>query len=150
MHLYGKKTAVYILRMVVKVPLCHVSLCLPFRLAGPEPHPDLPDLNFDSGAIKLNYWSTIRQAYTYEDRVQAAGRIAALVHPYSILLLDDLQGNPYSKAPMDNPVWCTYGHGARPVFVIGKNGTVLYSRPWFHAEELEQSLQVALAKEVLL
>jgi hypothetical protein len=30
------------------------------HLVGPEPHPIWPYANFDSGSLKMNYWSTIR------------------------------------------------------------------------------------------
>jgi hypothetical protein len=104
-------------------------------LTGPEPHPDLPDLNFDSGAIKLNYWSTVRQPYTYEDRVANAARIVAYLHPKSILLIDDLQSTD-STTRSNNPVWCTYAHAARAAFIIAQNGTIVSAMPWFRQELL--------------
>jgi hypothetical protein len=138
--------------------------------AGPEPHPDLPDLNFDSGAIKLNYWSTEPQAYTYDDRMQTAEKVGAvmmitrlswgrrvaeregvvllrqvreLVHPRAILLLDDLEGNRHGSK-MNNPVWCSYSNGARGAVLIGKHGGVEYLSEWFHASDMEASIKEVL------
>lgn len=51
------------------------------HLYGPEPHPTAPDLNFDSGRLLPNYWSTTRQQLKYEDRVQAATAIRGTTHP---------------------------------------------------------------------
>lgn len=57
----------------------------------------IPDLNFDSGAIKLNYWSTIPQAYTYGERLERAAMIGDLLHPNMTVLVDYLEDNPYGN-----------------------------------------------------
>lgn len=51
------------------------------HMYGPEPHPVAPDINFDSGKLLQNYWSTHRQATKYEDRLQSARDIRDVTHP---------------------------------------------------------------------
>lgn len=51
------------------------------HMYGPEPHPTVPDTNFDSGRLLPNYWSLTRQQFTYEERVAAAMAIRPYTHP---------------------------------------------------------------------
>lgn len=51
---------------------------------GPEPHPASPDMNFDSGKLAANFWSTERQANTYDERLEAARAIRDVTHPLQV------------------------------------------------------------------
>ena len=48
---------------------------------GAEPHPKLPGTNFDSGGVVVNYWSTVSQPETYDQRLKMVERIRDLIHP---------------------------------------------------------------------
>lgn len=121
------------------------------HLVGPEPHPSSPEVNFDSGRIKTNYWSTIPQGYDYETRRQHGQKIASLVHPNALLVLDDLGQSSSTTSSssvtevtttkMNNPVWCSYSMGARTAMVVGKGGKIVYTRDWFRAENLIEQLE---------
>ena len=122
------------------------------HIYGPEPHPITPDLNFDSGAIKLNFWSTVAQPYTYLDRVDHAAMIFTYLHPDVLFLVDDLNGNIYDDLKMKedkkyyykkttNPVWCTYGHGARPAILISNQGIIKYTQEWYQRKSLEKEIE---------
>lgn len=64
------------------------------HLVGPEPHPLTPDTNFDSGKQLMNYWSTVRQPLTYDDRLVMAEKVKEYTHPSALLLPDLMVGNP--------------------------------------------------------
>lgn len=57
------------------------------HLYGAEPHPRLPDTNFDSGNGVVNFWSTRPQQLDYEARLQAAIGIRDVVHPDQVRLV---------------------------------------------------------------
>mmetsp|Transcript_11742 Transcript_11742/g.17515 ORF Transcript_11742/g.17515 Transcript_11742/m.17515 type:complete len:260 (-) Transcript_11742:112-891(-) len=105
------------------------------HLVGPEPHPIAPYTNFDSGTIKVNYWSTIEQPLTYETKKKVTEKIKEKTHPNSILLPDYLPDNPY-KPGMSQAVWCTYGMGARTATVITQDGMIRFTQDWFHASNM--------------
>jgi len=113
-----------------------------FHIVSVEPHPLVPDTNFDSGKILANYWSTIRQPRTWEDRIAITQQIAANTHKSAILLTDYFTGNPYSD--LNNPLFCSYAAGARTVTLVGQDGTVEYTREWFRAADLEQAIETYL------
>lgn len=73
------------------------------HLMGPEPHPITPDVNFDSGKTLMNYWSTVSQPRTWADRTALALRVAPLLHPSAIFLVDTFEDNP--NDPRNSPVW---------------------------------------------
>merc|ERR1719198_232211 len=81
-----------------------------------EPHPRQPDANFDKG-IPIEFpWSTVRQARTLDMRRKNAKMIAADLHEEEYLLVDDLGEGLELKGvsqPANDPVWCSYGPGAR-------------------------------------
>lgn len=61
------------------------------HLVGPEPHPMWPSVNFDSGSIKMNLWSTIRwQIFTngFEE--------SYFVPPAKFQSTPDLQGKTWT------------------------------------------------------
>ena len=89
------------------------------HLYGPEPHPKRPDKNFDTGKIIEFPWSTVRNSKTWDARRAAATLIQDDLHPNSLMVLDNLGGPKVidhgTDEPPYNPVWCTYGPGARQV-----------------------------------
>lgn len=54
------------------------------HMYGPEPHPTVPDTNFDSGTLLPNYWSVASQTLTYEGRVASAEAIRSITHPSEV------------------------------------------------------------------
>lgn len=112
------------------------------HLVGPEPHPTVPDVNFDAGKILLNYWSTLDQPETFSARLSAAKKIKSKVSSNALFLVDFLEGAPYEgyESGFNNPVWCTYANGARSVILVGMDGEIKYTRGWFRAENLVDAL----------
>lgn len=109
------------------------------HLVGPEPHPLTPDTNFDSGKQLMNYWSTVRQAKTYDDRLEMTAKVAEYTHPDVVLLPDLLEGNPYEPSA-NQPVWCTMGQGARTAMMIGTDGEVTFEQDWFRSEDVSTAI----------
>ncbi|KAG5185822.1 hypothetical protein JKP88DRAFT_155418, partial [Tribonema minus] len=117
------------------------------HLVGPEPHPITPDTNFDSGVVKVNFWSTVAQARTYDARVAMARAVADKVHPNAALLPDLLPDAPYGDgdaAAAAQPVWCSYAHGARTAVLIGTDGVVRLAQTWFHAGDMAAAIEALL------
>jgi hypothetical protein len=109
------------------------------HLVGPEPHPQSPYVNFDSGKIKTNYWSTVPQAFDWSTRRSYAQKIESKIHPSAHLLVDLLPGDPHNM-DMSNPVWCSYGPGARTVMLIDQDGIIQYERTWLRIENLVEAM----------
>lgn len=59
------------------------------HIYGPEPHPTLPDTNFDAGKQLPNYWSLTRQHTTYKERLAAAKAIRPFTHPDQVKKQND-------------------------------------------------------------
>lgn len=114
------------------------------HLMGPEPHPTTPDVNFDSGKVLMNYWSTVSQPTTWSERVAIATRVKAVLHEQSIFLVDTLADNP--DDPRNSPVWCSLGQGARTALLIDASGTLRYAQTWFHAGDMAAELEKLLAR----
>jgi peroxiredoxin len=110
------------------------------HMYGPEPHPNLPYSNFDSGKPKINYWSTVEQPSTWEERMDLVRKVAPLTHPSALLLVDLLEGSPFAGPGVNNPVWCSYVHGSRAVILIGTDGSVQYTRDWLRVENVAEKL----------
>lgn len=109
------------------------------HMIGPEPHPMWPFSNFDSGSIKMNYWSSIKQPETYQERLDlSAAAIEPLLHPDVTVLVDDLDGKVGRR---NNPVWCSYAQGARSAILIGQDGVVVDAQGWFSREDLTKSVR---------
>ncbi|CAM9479034.1 unnamed protein product [Choristocarpus tenellus] len=115
------------------------------HLYGAEPHPMIPDTNFDSGRLLPLYWSVIRQPLTYDGRLEMARRTLDLTHPNQVLLPDYLLGNPYSE--LVQPVWCTYAMGARTATIVGEDGRIEYQRDWLQTERLQQAIDAYWSKK---
>ena len=122
------------------------------HLIGPEPHPIWPFTNFDSGTLRMNYWSTIKQPQTYEERmVWSVPKVVQLLHKDIVVIaepLDGVESNPSPNTiPMttnsnsNNPLWCTYANGARSAILISQDGMVLATQPWFDRVALETIIQ---------
>jgi len=109
------------------------------HLIGPEPHPIWPYTNFDSGTIKMNYWSTISQPQTYSERLTvSASKVLPYLHNDAILLLDYLDG---PTGQYNNPVWCSYANAARAAILIGQDGVILATQTWFAHEEMQAAIK---------
>lgn len=112
-----------------------------------EPHPRQPDANFDKGVPVEFPWSTVRQARSYDMRRKSAKLIEADIHEDAMLLVDDLGEGLELKGetqPSNDPVWCSYGPGARLGVLINSEGVVYNTQAWFH------SVTMAVAIEELL
>ena len=113
------------------------------HLVGPEPHPLTPDTNFDSGKQLMNYWSTVRQPRTYDDRLELTKKVADYTHEDQILLTDLVDGNPYDsklEQPSNQPVWCSMGLGARTAMLIGQNGKIQFEQDWFRSDDVATAI----------
>lgn len=121
------------------------------HLYGPEPHPKRPDKNFDTGKIIEFPWSTVRNAKTWESRRSTAELVKDDIHPEAYFVLDNLGGPTMIdhgvEEPPYNPVWCTYGPGARQAFLIGRNGRMYDVQAWFHASTLAGAIEELLLLE---
>jgi hypothetical protein len=104
------------------------------HMIGPEPHPIWPYANFDLGTVRMNFWSTLkykkrflftfclfiliicmyinfRQPQTYNERLSiSVPPIQRYIDSQAIILVDSLDGE---DGEVNNPVWCSYSHGAR-------------------------------------
>mmetsp|Transcript_25749 Transcript_25749/g.57732 ORF Transcript_25749/g.57732 Transcript_25749/m.57732 type:complete len:260 (+) Transcript_25749:133-912(+) len=112
------------------------------HLVGPEPHPLAPDTNFDSGTIRMNYWSTVRQPRSYKDRAALARKISEFTHPKAFLLVDGLGYSQFKN----QCVWCTMGLGARTALLISPDGTLVFKQDWFHKESAAKAIFDLLEK----
>ena len=64
------------------------------HLIGPEPHPLWPSTNFDSGTLRMNYWSTIKQPQTYEERLEwSVPKVVQLLHKDIVVIAEPLDGD---------------------------------------------------------
>jgi peroxiredoxin len=111
------------------------------HLVGPEPHPITPDTNFDEGTFRMNYWSTVRQPKTFEDRLVIAEKVREYIHPSAHLLVDKLSSE--SGEP-NQGVWCTMGLGARTSILINQNGKIVYKEDWFNADATSDAIDTYL------
>lgn len=121
------------------------------HLYGPEPHPKRPDKNFDTGKIIEFPWSTVRNAKTWTARREATEMIQDDIHPEQLLLMDNLGGPTMldhgMEEPPYNPVWCSYGPGARQAFLIGRSGRIYDVQAWFHASTMAGAIEELMLLE---
>jgi peroxiredoxin len=115
------------------------------HFVGPEPHPQSPEVNFDSGKIKTNFWSTMTQTNDWQSRLQAAEKISSKVHPDAHLVVDPLADDPYGIG-MNNPAWCTYFNGARGTMIVDQDGVIQDQRTWFRSDNLITAMKKVLKK----
>ncbi|CAM9529184.1 unnamed protein product [Choristocarpus tenellus] len=108
------------------------------HLYGAEPHPMIPDTNFDSGTLRPMYWSVMRQPLNYNKRLEMAQQALELTNPEQVLLPDYFTGNPYSE--LVQPVWCTYSMGARTVTIVGEDGRIVYEAEWLQTEHVQSAI----------
>lgn len=119
------------------------------HLIGPEPHPIWPYTNFDSGTLRMNYWSTIKQPQTYEERMEwSVPKVVQLLHKDIVVIAEPLDGAESNlntaMAHSNNPLWCTYANGARSAILVSRDGNVLATQPWFDRVALEIIIQQEL------
>lgn len=119
------------------------------HLSTIEPHPLAPDTNFDTGAVSEYAWSDSLNPRTWAERELQAARIAQDLHPQAILALDNLDGAPSITgmalaSQTNNPVFCSYGLGARIGFLISQDGTIFETEGWFHATTMAEAIEEAL------
>lgn len=108
------------------------------HLIGPEPHPMWPYANFDSGTVRMNYWSNYGQPQSFEERVTvSAAKVLPFLHSDAILLIDYLDG---ATGQYNNPVWCSYAHAARAAILVGQDGVVLKQQQWFSSTEMRAAI----------
>ncbi|CAN0551305.1 unnamed protein product [Ectocarpus sp. 12 AP-2014] len=69
-------------------------------------------------------------------------RVKDLMHPEQAIIPDYMPGNPYSN--LINPLWCSYGLGARPATAIAQDGTIFFQQEWLHTSDLADELDVFL------
>jgi len=100
-----------------------------------EPHPKGPDIAPNSGTVWEGPYSTLGQAFTYDDRVTNAANMIPLITGNQIILIDDLRPN----GP-DNPLWCTYGPCPNCAYLIGQDGTIKRVQRWISASSMETSM----------
>lgn len=109
------------------------------HLIGPEPHPLWPYANFDSGSLKMNFWSTITQPQTFSERLSvSAAKVLPFLHDDAVLLIDYLDG-PTGK--YNNPVWCSYANAARAAILVGQDGVVIEAQSWFARDEMQAAIK---------
>ncbi|CAM9661773.1 unnamed protein product, partial [Sphacelaria rigidula] len=109
------------------------------HLYGPEPHPMLPDTNFDVGTVWTSSWSVVRQPLTYQDRLNMVARIQNYTHPSQALLVDYLPGHPYGGDQVQ-PVWCSYVLGARSATVVSPGGQVILQMEWLDTDPVGNAI----------
>lgn len=98
------------------------------HMIGPEPHPIWPYANFDSGTLRMNYWSTIKQPQTFKERLAlSVPKVLPYLHDDAIVLVDYLDGETGNR---NNPVWCSYANAARAAILIGTDGIILEAQTW--------------------
>ena len=109
---------------------------------GPEPHPAWPYANFDSGTLRMNLWSTIKQPQTFAERLSlSVSPVLKVLHEDIIVIPEPLDNNnsPINGTePANNPIWCSYANGARSAILVGQSGVVLAAQTWFQREDLER------------
>ena len=95
--------------------------------------------------------SQIRNPKTWTDRKFAAEMIKDDLHPDELLLIDNLGGPTMLdhgvEEPPYNPVWCSYGPGARQAFLIAKSGRIYDVQAWFHASTMAGAIEELLLLE---
>lgn len=112
------------------------------HMISSEPHPSWPYMNFDSGSIRMNLWSTIKQPQNFYERMElSVPPVLKLLHPKAILLVDHLDG---AGGRYNNPVWCTYANGARSAVVISMDGRIAFTQDWFSGPDLTDFMNVYL------
>ena len=74
------------------------------HLIGPEPHPIWPYTNFDSGTLRMNYWSTIKQPQTYDERLEwSVPKVVQLLHRDIVVIAEPLDGDETNPSIRYNP-----------------------------------------------
>ena len=95
--------------------------------------------------------SQIRNPKQWTDRKFAAEMIKDDLHPAELLLIDNLGGPTMLdhgvEEPPYNPVWCSYGPGARQAFLIARSGRMYDVQAWFHASTMAGAIEELLLLE---
>jgi hypothetical protein len=101
-----------------------------------EPHPMGPDPSPYGGRVSESRYSTVLQPTTYDDRVEVARGIDALIEGDQLLLVDEL--SPGSSVDV---VWCTYGTAPNSAFLIRQDGVVEVVQLWLNTGAMEQAIR---------
>jgi peroxiredoxin len=96
-----------------------------------------PDVSPYSGQVWEVEYSTLPQAYTYEDRVAHARVTLPLLEGKQLQVVDALDVADHDV----NPVWCTYGTAPNSTFLIGRDGIITYANPWTDADSVEAAIR---------
>lgn len=102
-----------------------------------EAHPMAPDVSPYSGTVWEVEYSTLPQAYTYEDRADHARITRNLLEGRQLQVVDALDVEDFWV----NPVWCTYGTAPNATYLIGRDGIITYANPWTDADGLEAAIR---------
>jgi hypothetical protein len=106
-----------------------------------EPHPLGPDPSPYGGEVRELVYSTIQQPCTYEERLQAAADLEAMIEGDQILVVDELD-----PACHVNPIWCTYGPTANGAFLIRQDGIIDVAQVWLDPDAMREAIRELLAK----
>ena len=98
-----------------------------------EPHPRAPDVSPYTTSVWEAEYSSLGQAFSYDERVSAAQTMATLADS-QLLLVDDLRDGSA------DPVWCTYGPCPNCAYLIGQDGHVAAAQTWVNATDLQRDI----------
>jgi hypothetical protein len=101
-----------------------------------EPHPMGPDVSPYGGRVSESRHSTVLQPTTYDERVEVARGIYALLEGEQLLLVDGL--TPGSSVDV---IWCTYGTAPNSAFLIRQDGIVEVVQLWLNTGAMEQAIR---------
>lgn len=104
-----------------------------------------PYANFDSGTLRMNYWSTIPQPQTFAERLAVSVPLVAKLLHKDIYLVPDLLDGPGGL--WNNPVWCSYANGARSAVLIRLDGTVALTQTWFNVDEMSAAVAALVTND---
>ena len=107
-----------------------------------EPHPMSPDVSPYTGKVWEGSYSTRGQAFTYDERVEAAVEILPELEGDQQILVDDLE-----PGDLNNPVWCTYGPCPNCAYLISRDGVIENVQTWVEADGMEEAIDRLLERQ---
>jgi hypothetical protein len=100
-----------------------------------EPHPLSPDPSPYRGEVWEHSYSTVRQPYTYDARVENARGVEPSITGDQVLVVDDL--TPHGP---NNPAWCTYGTCPNCAFLIRQDGIIDTVQTWIDTASMQMAI----------